>query len=419
MRIKGQELKNLMNGTIGILITNARDAYISLLQSIRKDQALIIARIQNYEYRHEQSAYRPVQFCRFIKTVHFPQIQEKNLTQHCLLSVTQEINMEDLIKIMDGDIHLLERWIGNVLLLTPMSSPVLLKSLSVTDVWWCVHISCVTPNRVWVSDWNNVSLIDTSTGKTIYRLNNSAVLESGIHTVNSDSELIYIDNLYNICKVAADMKTTTLLKGESDPEWTPLCVYCSPSSGDLLVGMNRFDTLTDMVIGKVMRYNEASTIPQNNTPDKLYQHPLFITENNNGDVVVSDSQRRAVVVTLRKGDHRFSYKGPLPSGPQLEPSGVCTDVMSNILVCDARTVTVQMLSRDGDFLKYFLTKESPGIDYSPYCLSYDFYTHSLWVGSGTWTSVNKMFLYRYINRHPAILGRPQLYHTHLLQKNYS
>lgn len=184
MRIKGQELKNLMDGTIGNLITNARDAYISLLQSIRKDQALIIARIQNYEYRHEQSAYRPVQFCRFIKTVHFPQIQEKNRTQHCLLSVTQEINMEDLIKIMDGDIHLLERWIGNVLLLTPMSSPVVLKSLSVTDVWWCVHISCVTPNRVWVSDWNNVSLIDTSTGKTIYRLNNSAVLESGIHTVN-------------------------------------------------------------------------------------------------------------------------------------------------------------------------------------------------------------------------------------------
>ena len=82
---------------------------------------------------------------------------------------------------------------------------------------------------------------------------------------------------------------------------------------------------------------------------------------------MSDPDQRAVVVTSGEGVHRFSYKGPLPSVPQVEPSGVCTDVMSHIIVCDARTVTVQMLSQDGEFLKYLLTDESPGIDLSPYC----------------------------------------------------
>ena len=91
---------------------------------------------------------------------------------------------------------------------------------------------------------------------------------------------------------------------------------------------------------------------------------------------MSDSARRAVVVTSPKGIHRFSYKGPLLSGPQGLPYGICTDVMSHILLCDARTKTMQMLSKDGEFLKYLLADQSPEIYYFvPYRLSYDFYTH--------------------------------------------
>ena len=139
---------------------------------------------------------------------------------------------------------------------------------------------------------------------------------------------------------------------------------------------------------------------------------------NNGDVVVSDSDRRAVVVTSRKGVHRFSYTGP-PSGSRLfNPVGICTDVLSHILVCDERTDTVHMLIKDGEFLKYLLTDQSPGIDYFvPFGLSYDFYTHCLCVGSRWWDGDSMLFVYRHINRHPAILGKSELYHTHLLQKN--
>ena len=130
---------------------------------------------------------------------------------------------------------------------------------------------------------------------------------------------------------------------------------------------------------------------------------------------MSDSGRRAVVVTSLKGIHRFSNKGSLPPILRINPRGICTDALSHILVCDARTNTVQMLSQDGEFLKYLLPCPSPGMDY--YGLSYDFYTHCLWVGSRRWAGDNMLSVYRHVNRHPTILGKSELSHTHLLQKN--
>ena len=114
------------------------------------------------------------------------------------------------------------------------------------------------------------------------------------------------------------------------------------------------------------------------------------------------------MVTSSEGVHRFYYIGS-PSGLGLDPFAVFTDVMSHILVCDAKTYTVQMLSKDGEFLKYLLTDQSSGIDYFvPFGLSYDFYTHCLWVGSRRWDEDNMLSVYRHINRHPAILGKPEL-----------
>ncbi|XP_078311054.1 uncharacterized protein LOC144618574 [Crassostrea virginica] len=149
-----------------------------------------------------------------------------------------------------------------------------------------------------------------------------------------------------------------------------------------------------------MRYDNTGkhkqTIPHDdNTPHTLHVFPGYITENNNGDVLVSDWRRHAVVVTSGGGVHRFSYTGP-PSGSRLEPKGICTDVMSHILVNDGYTETVQMLDRDGQFLSYVLTRQTPGMDYKPGGLSYDVTTHAVYVGS---MENNTMSVCRYINRH--------------------
>uniref|UniRef100_K1Q7V4 Tripartite motif-containing protein 3 n=1 Tax=Magallana gigas TaxID=29159 RepID=K1Q7V4_MAGGI len=289
---------------------------------------------------------------------------------------------------------------GNQCLLKLMSPLKLLHSLTVTDVRLCYHISCVTSDRVWISDdIKNLILTDT-TGVSLHGVGDlCSDLYGGLHTVNSESELIYIDRNYNINKLSKDMKTTTTFIERTDSTWEPRCVYCSPSTGDLLVGMCYIHTKT----GKVTRYNQSGqptqTIQHNNTGQGLYSEPNFITENNNGDVVLSDFASDAVVVTERGGRHRFSYTGH-PSGSGLLPCGICTDALSHILVCDDITNTVQMLNKDGQFLSHLLTK-SQGMG-EPWSLSYDINTHRLWVGS--WNN-KKVCVYRYITRQDALTDR--------------
>ncbi|XP_065939273.1 uncharacterized protein [Magallana gigas] len=313
------------------------------------------------------------------------------------LSMTESLNKEDVMESLSA-IQITERGnrrVGNQCLLKLTSGAELHQSLTVTGVRGCDHISCVTSDRVWVSDYNNLMLTDT-TGVPLHRVEDSCRgFNGGIHTVNSESELIYIDRKYNINKLSKDMKTTTTFIETTDSTWRPQCVYWSPSTGDLLVGMYNYDTEK----GKVTRYNQSGQLTQTIQNDitglGLYRDPSYITENNNRDVVVSDSYR-AVVVTERGGRHRFSYTGH-PSGSGLEPHGICTDALSHILVCDYRTDTVQMIDRDGQFLSHLLT-ESQEMG-GPHSLSYDVNTHRLWVGSRLH---NKVCVYSYIDTQDAL-----------------
>ncbi|XP_062600402.1 uncharacterized protein LOC134262041 [Saccostrea cucullata] len=96
----------------------------------------------------------------------------------------------------------------------------------------------------------------------------------------------------------------------------------------------------------VTRYNDTEQ-PIQTVYNRLYRRPGCITENRNGDVIVSDIDRVIVtnhgVVTERGGRHRFSYTGP-PSGSGLIPLGICTDIMSHILVRDVYTNSYRLLT---------------------------------------------------------------------------
>uniref|UniRef100_K1QAS3 Tripartite motif-containing protein 3 n=1 Tax=Magallana gigas TaxID=29159 RepID=K1QAS3_MAGGI len=292
------------------------------------------------------------------------------------------------------------RCVGNQCLLKLSSGAEFHQSLTLTGVDCCFHISCVTSDRVWVSDGINKLILTDTTGAPLHRVEDSCscyVEGNGFHTVNSESELIYIGMNYNINKLSTDMRTTTTFIERTDSSWEPMCVYWSPSTVDLLVGMyNDFKETS-----KVTRYNQSGhltqTIQHDNTGRGLYRKPCYITENNNGDVVVSDSD--AVVVTEREGRHRFSYTGH-PTGSGLRPHGICTDALSHILVCDELTKTVQMIDKNGQFLSDLLIRPS-GI-FGPKSLSYDINTHRLWVGS----EVNKtVVIYRYITRKGSLTDR--------------
>nr|XP_034321345.1 uncharacterized protein LOC117687955 isoform X1 [Crassostrea gigas]XP_034321346.1 uncharacterized protein LOC117687955 isoform X1 [Crassostrea gigas] len=399
MLTKAQRLKDLIDKVVYDLLNNVL-CYFDFKHRCEKQKIEMIrhiVRLRRYEHRYVQPAFTfsALQFLSFTKTA-LPQI---HLTLHTSqLSMTESLNKEDVMESLSA-IQITERGnrrVGNQCLLKLTSGAELHQSLTVTGVDCCDHISCVTSDRVWVSDYRNNLMLTDTTGVPLHRVEDScSVYNTGSHTVNSESELIYIDWKYNINKLSKDMKTTTTFIERTDSTWEPRCVYWSPSTGDLLVGMYIYDTYT----GKVTRYNQSGqltqTIQYHNTGRRLYSRPYYITENNNGDVVVSDVES-AVVVTERGGRHRFSYTGH-PSGSVLGPQGICTDALSHILVCDVRTATVQMINKDGQFLSHLLTKskEMRG----PQSLSYDVNTHRLWVGS--WFN-NKVCVYRYITRQDAL-----------------
>ncbi|XP_056007475.1 uncharacterized protein LOC125672635 [Ostrea edulis] len=379
MSTKAQRLKD----RIDTVVCDVK-LLIDRIQQQKRKMNRQLVHLQNYEDRYEQSANRAVQFLLFIKTSRVPQI--KNSPSQ-LLSVITEIQMTT------G-----KRQVGIDECVKLMSTPVLHTSVCVTGVSRVFHISRVMSDRVWVSDKHNLILTDT-TGDTIHRVTDIAWYRG--HTVNSSGELIYIDSDDNINKLSTDNKTLTRLIQSTSP-WRPRCVYCSPSTGDLMVGMSNTDTKT----AKVTRYNSSGqhilTIEHDNTGHTLYSRPLYITENNNGDIIVSDyinSNRGAVVVTERGGRHRFSYTGP-PSGSSLAPCGICTDALSHILVCDYNTHTVQMIDKDGHFLSLLLTQH--GIN-RPCSLNYDDKTHLLWVGSD---DTNTVSVYRYLQRRYSLTDYP-------------
>lgn len=160
--------------------------------------------------------------------------------------------------------------------------------------------------------------------------------------------------------------------------------------------------------GTVIKYNcrlkRKQIIP-------LAETPKYITENNNGDIVVSTFS--TVVVTSRVGVPRFSYTGPQTSQSRSNSSpnnfrlqGICTDALSNILVCDACSLacTVHMLDRDGQFLSHLILEEHfTGTNNKLRGLSYDKIPNRLLVGTDFESILS---VYRYIDRHTAVSGKP-------------
>ena len=169
------------------------------------------------------------------------------------------------------------------------------KSYSITCVRFCDHISCETPGRIWISDTNSLFLLDSKTGMNLYNITNSCKLKSGFHTMNSKFELIYICKNFKINKLSRDRKTQSTFIESQDPEWKALSVYYSTFTGDLLVGIKGISTDTGMVRRYDPTGGNTQTIPDDKTPHTLYRNPLFITENCNGDVVVSELNKKLLL----------------------------------------------------------------------------------------------------------------------------
>lgn len=89
-----------------------------------------------------------------------------------------------------------------------MSSLALCKSLTLTGVNSCYHISYVKSDQAWVSGDNNLILTNATDDSLKQLYDVCKDLFRGVHT---DGDLIYINKDYEISKLSYDMKSYTTL----------------------------------------------------------------------------------------------------------------------------------------------------------------------------------------------------------------
>lgn len=214
-----------------------------------------VAIIQGYEQIYEQSAIKPVKFVSLSKTFRVFQL-DVHFTLHTnTLFRTELPYKKDVMKSLEG-IKIItrgKRRIGNERLLELMSVTELHQSFTVKDVDGCFHISSVTSNRFWVSDRQNNLILKNTSGDSLHHLKDSCS-ENGSHTTNSQSELIYISRNHYINKLSNNLKTTTTILVPIDSVLRPQCVYRSPATGALLVGMY------SNIKANVKRYTQAGQL---------------------------------------------------------------------------------------------------------------------------------------------------------------
>ncbi|XP_062582955.1 uncharacterized protein LOC134244718 [Saccostrea cucullata] len=351
-----------------------------------------------YVQSYEEFANKPVKFLLLIKKTPVPKAIE--LPDNIMFNFLDEINIRDIndfldeLKITEGG----KRKVKKEQMLKLVHRGMLKKYVAVSDLNHGVHISFVAPDKIWVSDGHSL-ILTNSKGNKLYHLSD-VNKNYGVHTVNSAGDLIYVDNDWNINKLNAVNATKSTLIQRTDL-WEPWCIYHSSSTGDLLV-MMRHDTRDPTIISKVkfIRYNSkvqpVQTIQYDSSGQQLYREPMYITENHNGDIVVSD-RREGVVVTDYKGKYRFTYTGPARglSFGMFSPHGICVDVLLNILFCIPFNYfqSVYTIDKDGHLLAIISTKKYGVIQ--ALGLGYDEKNHLVLVGSG---KTNRLCVYRHIER---------------------
>lgn len=216
----------------------------------------------------------------------------------------------------------------------------------VESLW---RISCLGTEEAWLS----------GKGKTITRVDiDGFVRESVTSTcqktpvdiaVTRKGELIYSDSEHGTVNIVKNGVSETLITAPRG--WSPKGL-CSTESGEILVNMN------SGVQNKVVRYKNrkiAQEIFKDEKGDLIFgkdKWMLFLVENRNEDICVSDYNADSVVAVDKAGRVRFRYNGSPAGGPEpFSPRQIVTDTLGQIIVADYNNVCIHILEQNGQFLK--------------------------------------------------------------------
>ncbi|XP_078330463.1 uncharacterized protein LOC144624503 [Crassostrea virginica] len=171
--------------------------------------------------------------------------------------------------------------------------------------------------------------------------------------VTKGRELIYIDGNSRTVNIVRHRTSETLITTPQD--WRPKRL-CRSRSGDILVHLYKVsDSPTKNKIIRYQGQNIKQEIYKDGQGSPIFKdggNPLYISENNNGDVCVSDRNADTVVVVDNTGRVRFRYNGtPARTRKSFAPRYIVTDALSQIIVADIDNNCLHILDQNGQFLK--------------------------------------------------------------------
>lgn len=195
----------------------------------------------------------------------------------------------------------------------------------------------------------------------------------GSIAVNKHGELIYVDCYNRIVKKLSKTKSKTLIRAPKD--CIPNSVCCTRSN-TILVFMSRYDR------NMIYRYKgkkNTQCIEKNEDGNPIFKDGkggLYVAENTNEDICVSDTNAELVNVLDKTGKVRFQYDGESAGRKyNFHPRCIVTDLMSRIIVIDTNSYSLHILDKDGVLQKCFNNCKLP----NPCGMSLDRKSR-LWVG---------------------------------------
>lgn len=98
-----------------------------------------------------------------------------------------------------------------------------------------------------------------------------------------------------------------------------------------------------------MNWKKEDDIHRNEAENRnFFQYPAYLVKNINGDLCVSDNNRRVIVVDNNK-KLRIKYKGFDNNG--FTPYGICTDSGGHILILDSSSRCIHIIDQEGQFIR--------------------------------------------------------------------
>lgn len=233
------------------------------------------------------------------------------------------------------------------------------------------HISCFEPNRLWLSTGNIIKEIDEE-GHLLRELSVD-LTHAGYHTLTKAGELLFKKNgdIYML-SLSGEIRNLHIQASIFS------CIHSSRLNGDIFVTQE----------GLIKRYNERGVklqtittfldtiniyerfLKQRNEHNSSYKKPICnITENLNGDIIVTSNIKRNVVACMSNGKHKFTYSG-LHNRSVLDPTGICIDTFGHILVGDSclNDPCIHLLDKNGKFLAKLLTHQLQDLEFNALCV---------------------------------------------------